>query len=84
MATAIPAFNVRIAPLVRILEQACHVSGKRTKNSILNMPLGNLSWGDAHEDAFRSMHISVLNSTKLSYPKKEKVLWLFTDASARL
>ena len=83
MATAISAFIVRIAPLVDILEQAYKVSGKRTKNSILNMPLGKLSWGKAHVDAFRSMQTSIQNSTKLSYPKKEKVLCLFTDASDR-
>ena len=80
---AIPAFNVRIAPLVDILERAYQVSGKRTKKSILNMPLGKLSWGKAHVDAFRSMQTSILNSTKLPYPKKEKVLCLFTDASDR-
>ena len=83
MATAIPAFNVRIAPLLDILEQAYQMSGKRTKNFILSMPLGNLSWGDAHEDAFRSMQTSIPNSIKFSYPKREKVLCLFTHASDR-
>ena len=73
----------QIAPLADILEQAYQVSGKRTKKFILNMPLGKLSWGKAHVDAFRSLQTSILNSTKLSYPKKEKVLCLFTDASDR-
>ena len=69
--------------LVDILEEAYQVSGKQTKNSILNVPLGKLSWGKAHLETFRSMHSSILNYTKLSYPKKEKVLCLFTDASDR-
>ena len=70
MSTAIPAFEQIIAPLSDILERAYETSGRRKKKSIENMELSLLSWGANHERAFRDLQTSILNSTKLAYPKK--------------
>ena len=81
MSTAIPAFEQRIAPLSNILEQAYERSGRRKKKSIENMELSLLSWGPDHERAFKDLQTSILNFTKLAYPKKGSILCVYTDAS---
>lgn len=53
MASAIPDFPNRIAPLTEVLEEAYRKAGSRKKRAIKNMKLCNLSWGTTHEMEFK-------------------------------
>ena len=81
MEISIPAFQERVLPLTEVLELAFEQTGKRKKKSIQNIPLSTLRWGDEGRKAFLSLHTSILHATKLGYPKEDKVLCLYTDAS---
>lgn len=81
MAGSIPDFARRTAPLVAILEEAYKISGSRKKKSIKNIKLSSLSWGAEQENAFKSIQETLQNSIKLCYPRKEKTICVYTDAS---
>ena len=83
MAISIPNFSVTVAPLVDVLEEAYSKAGRRTSRSIKKFSLDKLSWGQSHEDAFRTMQNSLQSAVKLAYPDHGKVLCVFTDASDR-
>lgn len=83
MSVGIPAFNERISPLVEVLEPAYQKAGKRKKKAIQNIALKDPAWSERHKAAFKDMQTSILTATKLSYPRKGKVLRLYTHASER-
>ena len=80
---AIPKLAERMAPLVKVLDEAYAKSGKRTKRSIRNMSLNSLSWGPTHETSFRDLQDSLKSAVTLAYPDPEKVICVFTDASEK-
>ena len=83
MAISIPCFTEKVAPLSALLEKAYEKSGERTKRSIKNISLSELSWGTEHEVAFRDLQESINNAIELSHPDTEKVICIHTDASDR-
>jgi len=83
MSLSIPNFAQRIGPLHAVLEQDCAQSGRRTKKSIKKIALRTLSWGPVQEKAFSDLQDSLRIAVTLSYPKPEKVICVFTDASER-
>lgn len=83
MSNSIPQFAERSAPLTDVLEEAYTRSGRRTRKSIQSMLLRTLSWGDKHVSAFRSLQDSIRNAVLMSFPKRDKRLCLYTDASDR-
>ena len=47
------------------------------------MPLSELPWGTAHDEAFNDLQESLRNSVKLSYSDPDKTICVHTDASDR-
>ena len=78
---AIPKLAERMAPLIKILDEAYAKSGKRTKRSIRNMLLNSLSWGAPHETSFRDLQDNLNSAVTLAYPDPKMVICFFTDAS---
>ena len=83
MSLVIPNFNVLVSPLTATLEAAYKKSGRRTKRSIKNIQLRNLPWGTKQEQAFHNLQASLRNAVMLSYPKPEKIICVYTDASEK-
>lgn len=81
MSLAIPYFAVRSAPLTKVLEEAYTHYGRRTKTSIRNIPLSSLFWGAIQEKTFLQLQDTLRKSVKLSYPKPDMELCVYTDAS---
>ena len=80
MASSIPDFSSRFAPLKDIMEEAHSRSGSRTKRSIQSISLASLSWGRVHEQLFREFQQELQNMTTLSDRNTEKALRIYTDA----
>jgi len=83
MSNSISYFAARISSLTDLLEEAYRRSGKRTKRSIKNIALSNLSWGITHNQAFQDLQNTLRNTVKLPYPKPGMEIWVYTDASDR-
>ncbi len=83
MSVTIPEFAKRVAPLVKVLEQAYEKSGKRTKRAIKNIALRRLSRGPDQERALTDLQDSLRNAVKMSYSDPDKVPCVFTDALNR-
>ena len=83
MSNSIPDFATRISLLNDVLEDAYSRSGKRTKRSIKNIALSNLSWGTNHVKVFEELQDTLRNAVKLSHPKPEMEICVYTDASDR-
>lgn len=83
MSNSIPQFAERSAPLVEVLEEAYKKSGRRTKRSIQNMLLQTLSWGDRHVKAFKSLQDTIRSAVSMAFPKANKRICMYTDASDR-
>eukprot|EP00171_Calliarthron_tuberculosum_P023749 IDg23749t1 len=83
MSIAIPDFVKRVAPLNDVLEEAYKISKKRTKKSIKNVMLKNLSWSEEHEQMFYSIQNSLRNAVMLAHQKPGYVTCIYTDASDR-
>lgn len=81
MSVCIPDFARRIAPLVELLDKAYKKSGRRTKKSIKNIKLRELSWGATHTKSFESLQESLRDAVRMSYVDPKKVICVFTDAS---
>ena len=73
----------RMAPLLKVLDEAYAKSGKGTKCSIRNMSLNSLSGGPTHETSFRDLQDSLKSTDTLAYPDAERVICVFTDASEK-
>ena len=81
MAQAISDFSGRVAPLRMVLEDAYKKSGKRTKRSIKNLKLSELSWGPEHVDIFHSFQEQLKKAITLSHRDTNKAICVYTDAS---
>ncbi len=83
MSVTIPEFAKRVAPLVKVLEEACGKAGKRTKRAIRNISFRRLSWGPDQEHVFTDFQNNLRNAVKMSCSDPDKVPRVFTDASNR-
>ena len=81
MAQAIPDISGRVAPLRKVLEDAYKNSRKRTKRSIKNLKLSELSWGPEHFDIFHSFQVQLKKAITLSHRDTNKATCIYTDAS---
>ena len=81
MRSSIPNYSKVIEPLHTLMENAYAKSGgKRTKRAIRNLSITN-EWGATHDEAFTTIIKQLAAAVKLSHPKPEFELCLFTDAS---
>lgn len=80
LSTSILDFHRQIALLDMVLEEAYHNAGKRKKTPLKPVALHNPSWRTMHEAALRGLK-EMGHAVKLSFPKDDHVLCLFTDAS---
>ena len=81
MRTSIPNYAAVIEPLHTLMEAIyAKVGGKRTKRAIRNISV-TTDWGATHDHAFATIKEQLAAAVKLSHPKSEFELCLFTDAS---
>lgn len=80
MRNSIPLYSQTIKPLHDLLESVYKDVGGRTKRRITKVSI-NGSWGKDHDEAFSTIKNQLANTTKLSFPKKDHTMCLFTDAS---
>jgi len=81
MRTSIPNYAVVVEPLHNLMEDAySKASGKRTKRAIRNISVAD-NWGAIHDQSFDTIKKQLVAAVKLSHPKSEHDLCLFTDAS---
>ena len=83
MSLSIPDFARRVEPLVELLEKAYAKSGRRTKRSIKNISLKDLSWGAQHEQTFLDLQESLKKAVAVAFPRPGHTLCVYTDASER-
>lgn len=69
MLYSIPDFAARVSLLTELLEKASKKSGKRTKGSIKNIGLNNLSWGTTNVQVLHELQDTLRNAVRLSYLK---------------
>ncbi len=81
MSNAIPAFAERISVLNDVVEKAYAISKRRTKNSVKNVKLSNLSWGVDHTKSFYDIQKSLRDAVRLAYSKPNCTVCIFMDAS---
>ncbi len=81
MRSSIPNYSSIVEPLHTLMEDAySKAGGKRTKRSIRNLSI-TADWGATHDVAFTAIIKQLAAAVKLSYPKSDFELCLFTDAS---
>ena len=68
MTVCIPDCAKRLAPLVDVLERAHKKAGRRNKRAMKVISLRDLSCGQEHEEAFKSLQDTIRNAVTLSYP----------------
>ena len=81
MSQAIPDISQRVASFRNVLEEAYKKSGKRTRRSIKNIKLADLSWGTEHVEIFHSLQEQLKEVITLAHRDPEKSICVFTDAS---
>lgn len=81
MASSMPDFASRIAPLKEILEEAYSKAGSRKKSSVKKIQLTSLSWGKRHEEMFNEFQRELKNMVKLAHREEDKSICIYTDAS---
>ncbi len=81
MRSSIPNYSEVIEPLHNLMEEVySRAGGKRTKRAVRNLSI-TAEWGATHDVAFRAIIKQLAAAVKLSHPKSEFELCLFTDAS---
>ena len=81
MRSSIPNYSKVVEPLHNLMEAVyAKAGGKRTKRSIRNISI-TAEWGATHDTAFQAIINQLAAAVKLSHPKPEFELCLFTDAS---
>ena len=81
MRSSIPNYAKVVEPLHNLMEEAySKAGGKRTKRAIRNLSI-TAEWGANHDDAFSTIIKQLAAAVKLSHPKSDFELCLFTDAS---
>lgn len=81
MRNSIPSYSIVVEPLHNLLEKTISKGGgKRTKQALRKFDITN-EWGTKHDDAFVTIKRQLAASVKLSYPKANHSMCLFTDAS---
>lgn len=82
IATSIPRFAERVAPLRKLLEAAyAKAGGSRKKQSIANIALNGIGWNEAHDHAFTDLQQQIQESVKLAHREPDLILCIHADAS---
>lgn len=66
MRSAIPDFSSLVEPLHKLLESQYTLHKSRKKSKLANRPLS--TWGDQHQDAFKSLIQAIVNQVTLTTP----------------
>ena len=81
MRSSIPNYSKVVEPLHSLMEETySKAGGRRTKRAIRKLSI-TAEWGASHDAAFAAIIKQLTASVKLSHPKSEFELCLFTDAS---
>ena len=81
MRSSIPNYSKVVEPLHNLMEASySKAGGKRTKRAIRNLSI-TAEWGATHDAAFTAIIKQLAAAVKLTYPKSDFELCLFTDAS---
>jgi len=82
--SAIPNYAALIQPLLSLQTAAGKLARTSTTASMAKVPLTGpeCQWTVVHEDAFKAVNAAVAAATELAYPADDKVVCVFTDASA--
>ena len=79
--SAIPEFSKVFSSLQSLLKKAIEVSGSSKKSKLASVDLQDIGWCSDHDDAFRLSKDSISSSVKLSIPREDAEVCVFTDAS---
>lgn len=80
MRSSIPEYSSTVQPLRDLMESIYYSVGGRTKRKVKKVVLEG-SWRAIHDVAFKNIKDKLASSTKLSFPKSDGIICLFTDAS---
>ena len=81
MRSSLPNYNVTVAPLQELLEQALRAAGKRTKSAAKKQKLADHGWSTSHEEAWSKAKLMLNEAIVLAHPDPDKEFCLYTDAS---
>jgi len=81
MSRSIPEFNSKVYLLQKIFEEAMKHQPARTKTVARQVRLSKHGWNPRHALAFEEIKNSIASHIRLSYPRKNMIQCLYTDAN---
>jgi len=81
MSRSIPEFNSKVYLLQKIFEEAMKHQPTRTKTVARQVRLSKHGWNPRHALAFEEIKNSIASHVRLSYPRKDMIQCLYTDAN---
>ena len=79
--SAIPEFSKTFGPLQKILKKSIETAASSKKSKLAAIALQSVGWCPDHEVAFSASKKSISASVKLSIPRADAEVCVFTDAS---
>jgi hypothetical protein len=81
MSRSIPEYNAKVYTLQFIFEKAMKGQPSRRKSIARQIKLSTVGWNDTHAQAFAELKQAIANHVRLSYPNKDMIQCLYTDAN---
>jgi hypothetical protein len=81
MRASIPGYNMLVAPLAKVMEEAYQLAGGRTKSKVAKLQLSAIGWGVQEIEVLSQCKDALEHAVQLAHVDFEKELCVFTDAS---